>query len=270
MDVLLNQVIDIAKIAGDAIMKIYETDFERYEKSDSSPLTEADLAAHHIIIDGLKKISDFPCLSEESDQSEIEWEQRKNWNEFWIIDPLDGTKEFINRNDEFTVNIALVKNGKAVLGVVYCPALQTLYYAEESSGSFKKYLGSDPVPLQVCSSPVSGESWKVVGSRRHGAEALEEFSKVLGNVELVSMGSSLKLCLVAEGKAHLYPRLAPTCEWDTAAAQAVVEIAGGQVLTPDMVPLVYGQKSDLLNPYFIVCGGEVDSWSSTFTELATA
>lgn len=269
MDVLLSQVIDIAKAAGDAIMKIYETDFEQYEKSDSSPLTEADLAAHHIIIDSLKKISDFPCLSEESDQSEVEWEQRKSWNEFWIIDPLDGTKEFINRNDEFTVNIALVKNGKAVLGVVYCPALQTLYYAEESLGSFKKDLHSDAIPLNVSSSPEADKTWKVVGSRRHGAEALEEFSKVLGNVELVSMGSSLKLCLVAEGKAHLYPRLAPTCEWDTAAAQAVVEIAGGQVLTPDMTPLVYGKKADLLNPYFVVCGAEVGSWGSTFTELAT-
>lgn len=268
MEKLLSGVIDIARQAGVAMMEIYKTDFAQYTKEDSSPLTEADLAAHHIIIDGLNAISDFPCLSEESDKADIEWQQRKDWNTFWIIDPLDGTKEFINKNDEFTVNIALVKDGKAILGVVYCPALDRFYYAEQSQGAFRQDGNSEPVKLLVAIAPADDQAWRVVGSRRHGAEALETFSQALGDVELVSMGSSLKFCLVAEGKAHLYPRLAPTCEWDTAAAQAVVEIAGGQVLTPALEPLLYGQKEDLLNPYFIVCGKQDEAWSDTFMKLA--
>ncbi len=266
---LLNQTIDIAHKAGEAIMAIYKTDYKLYEKSDSSPLTEADLAAHHIIIDGLSAISDLPCLSEESGEADgIEWTQRKNWRKYWLIDPLDGTKEFINKNDEFTVNIALIENGKAVLGVVYCPPLNRLYFAAQGIGSFRQDDDQAPVALNVAAVPTVGETWNVVGSRRHGAEALETFATKLGKVETVSMGSSLKLCLVAEGAAHLYPRLALTSEWDTGAAQAVVELAGGHVLTPDLQPLLYGQKDELLNPYFIVCGDLSDVWGSTFKELS--
>jgi 3'(2'), 5'-bisphosphate nucleotidase len=259
MQKLLEQTIDIARKAGDAIMAFYKTDYEQYEKSDSSPLTEADLAAHHIIIEGLNAISDYPCLSEESGEADgIGWQQRKQWEAYWLIDPLDGTKEFINKNDEFTVNIALIKKGKAVLGVVYCPPLDRLYFAEQASGAFRQDTNQAAVSITVADAPAEGESWKIVGSRRHGAEALETFAEQLGGVETVSMGSSLKLCLVAEGAAHLYPRLALTCEWDTAAAQAVVEIAGGQVLasnvaTGELSPLMYGQKEELLNPFFIAC-----------------
>ena len=269
MDVLLSSVIEIARKAGSAIMDIYKSDYEQYEKSDSSPLTEADLAAHHIIIDGLKAISDYPCLSEESGEADgIDWQQRQKWGTYWLIDPLDGTKEFINKNDEFTVNIALIKKGKAVLGVVYCPPLDRLYFAEQATGAFRQD-GTEPAyKISVADAPKAGETWKVVGSRRHGAEALEKFSERLGDVETVSMGSSLKLCLVAEGAAHLYPRLALTCEWDTGAAQAVVEIAGGKVLTPNLVPLMYGQKEELLNPFFIVCGPVSDIWQSSFLSLS--
>lgn len=268
MQKLLEQTIAIARNAGDAIMAIYKTDYEQYEKSDSSPLTAADLAAHHIIIDGLKAISDYPCLSEESGEADgVGWDQRKDWDTYWLIDPLDGTKEFINKNDEFTVNIALIKKGKAVLGVVYCPPLDRLYFAEQATGAFRQD-GTEPAyKISVADAPKAGETWKVVGSRRHGAEALSKFSEQLGGVETVSMGSSLKLCLVAEGAAHLYPRLAPTCEWDTGAAQAVVEIAGGQVLTPELKPLMYGQKEELLNPFFIVCGPVSTIWEGTFTSL---
>jgi 3'(2'), 5'-bisphosphate nucleotidase len=274
MQKLLEQTIDIARKAGDAIMAIYKTDYEQYEKSDSSPLTEADLAAHHIIIDGLKAISAYPCLSEESGETDgIDWQQREQWGTYWLIDPLDGTKEFINKNDEFTVNIALIKNGKAILGVVYCPPLDRLYFAEKNSGAFRQDGAQEAVKISVADAPVGGQVWKVVGSRRHGAEALEEFAEQLGDVEMVSMGSSLKLCLVAEGAAHLYPRLALTCEWDTGAAQAVVEIAGGQVLAPSLTtgelsPLMYGQKEELLNPFFIVCGPVSDIWQSTFISLS--
>lgn len=274
MQKLLEQTIDIARKAGDAIMAIYKTDYEQYEKSDSSPLTEADLAAHHIIIDGLKTFSEYPCLSEESGEADgIGWEQRKQWGTYWLIDPLDGTKEFINKNDEFTVNIALIENGKAILGVVYCPPLDRLYFAEKTSGAFRQDGSQEAVKISVADAPAAGETWKVVGSRRHGAEALEKFAEQLGDVETVSMGSSLKLCLVAEGAAHLYPRLALTCEWDTGAAQAVVEIAGGQVLAPnvstgELSPLMYGQKEELLNPFFIVCGPVSDIWQSTFIALS--
>jgi 3'(2'), 5'-bisphosphate nucleotidase len=274
MDKLLEQTIEIARKAGDVIMTFYKTDYGQYEKSDSSPLTEADLAAHHIIIDGLKAISDYPCLSEESGEADgIDWEQRKDWGTYWLIDPLDGTKEFINKNNEFTVNIALIENGKAVLGVVYCPPLDRLYFAEESVGAFRQNDQKEASRISVADIPREGESWSVVGSRRHGAEALEKFAEQLGDVEVVSMGSSLKLCLVAEGAAHLYPRLALTCEWDTGAAQAVVEIAGGQVLslvssTNELSPLIYGQKEDLLNPYFIVCGSVSEKWKSTFVALS--
>jgi len=269
MDTLLQQVKGISEKAGDAIMAIYRTDYAQYEKEDKSPLTEADLAAHHIIIDGLKAISDLPCLSEESGEEDgITWEQRKTWNKYWLIDPLDGTKEFIKKNDEFTVNIALIENGKAVLGVVYCPPLERFYFAAEGIGAFRQDTGNTPKTIKVAQEPKGEEAWKVVGSRSHGAEALEKFSQKLGNVDLVSMGSSLKLCLVAEGVAHLYPRLAPTCEWDTGAAQAVVEIAGGQVLRPDLESLDYGQKEDLLNPYFIVCSSLNDLWINEFVELS--
>jgi 3'(2'), 5'-bisphosphate nucleotidase len=274
MQKLLEQTIDIARKAGDAIMAIYKTDYEQYEKSDSSPLTDADLAAHHIIVDGLKAISAYPCLSEESGEADgIDWQQREQWGTYWLIDPLDGTKEFINKNDEFTVNIALIENGKAILGVVYCPPLDRLYFAEKNSGAFRQDGAQEAVKISVADAPVVGEVWKVVGSRRHGAEALEKFAEQLGDVEMVSMGSSLKLCLVAEGAAHLYPRLALTCEWDTGAAQAVVEIAGGQVLAPSLTtgelsPLMYGQKEELLNPFFIVCGPVSDIWQSTFIALS--
>lgn len=269
MQTLLTQVKAIAHKAGDAIMAIYQTDYAQYEKDDKSPLTEADLAAHHIIIDGLAAISDLPCLSEESGEADgIDWAQRKTWNQYWLIDPLDGTKEFINKNDEFTVNIALIENGKAVLGVVYCPPLNRFYFAAQGVGAFRQDGDSVEVSIHVANEPKQGEVWNVVGSRRHGADALQKFADQLGQVETVSMGSSLKLCLVAEGAAHLYPRLAPTCEWDTGAAQAVVEIAGGQVLTPELLPVSYGQKENLLNPYFIVCGQVSAIWADTFKDLS--
>ncbi len=273
MQQLLTQAIDIARQAGDAIMGFYKTDFKQSQKNDDSPLTEADIAAHHIIIDGLKAISDLPCLSEESGEADgIDWTQRKNWTKYWLIDPLDGTKEFINKNDEFTVNIALIENGKAVLGVVYCPPLDRLYFAAEGIGAFRQDGEQTAQKINVADTPKVGEAWKVVGSRRHGAEALEKFADQLGEVTIVSMGSSLKLCLVAEGAAHLYPRLALTCEWDTGAAQAIVEIAGGQVLVPgdgpNLTPLMYGQKEKLLNPFFIVCGQLDAAWSQTFQGLS--
>lgn len=254
---LAEQITHIAHQAGSAIMEIYQRDFAIYEKSDESPLTEADLAAHHCIVKGLEAISDVPILSEES--SDIDWQTRQQWSEYWLVDPLDGTKEFIKKNGEFTVNIAFIQNGKPIMGVVYAPVLETTYVGISGQGAYKLHNGSreeiKPTPFQ------NGDTWRVVGSRSHQSPAIQSLLESLpGETELVAMGSSLKLCLVAEGTAHLYPRLGPTSEWDTGAAQAVVEAAGGKVtvieesqpLAEDAPPLRYNQKESVLNPYFLV------------------
>lgn len=253
MSQLNNSIIELARQAGQAIMKIYQKDFEIYDKSDSSPLTEADLAAHHILVDGLTKLKPaYPVLSEESDDKTKA--ERINWDTYWLIDPLDGTKEFIKKNGEFTVNIALIQKGKAILGVVYAPALDALYFGESGKGAYKQERNSDPAVIQVREKPENSNSYIIVGSRSHQSEEFKSFIKDYPGAEIVSMGSSLKLCLVAEGKADIYPRLGLTSEWDTAAAQAVVEAAGGQVVRHDNnEPLIYNTNKDtLLNPFFIV------------------
>ncbi|WJG08263.1 3'(2'),5'-bisphosphate nucleotidase CysQ [Aliiglaciecola sp. LCG003] len=254
---LAAQITALAHKAGDAIMQIYQKDFSIYEKADESPLTEADLAAHHIIVDGLKTLSELPILSEES--ANIDWHTRQSWQDYWLVDPLDGTKEFIKKNGEFTVNIALISQGVPTLGVVYAPVLDKTYVGVAGIGAYKIEKGQSsmisPLPHQA------GDTWKVVGSRSHQSPAIQALLDSLdGESELVAMGSSLKLCLVAEGAAHLYPRLGPTSEWDTGAAQAVVEAAGGKVtvvdesdpLASDALPLRYNQKDSVLNPYFLV------------------
>ena len=258
---LIQNIIDISHLAGDKIMDIYQKDFAVYEKSDESPLTEADLAAHNCIVEGLSNVSDLPVLSEES--ADIAWQERSSWDTYWLVDPLDGTKEFIKKNGEFTVNIALIKDGVPVFGVVYAPVLKQTYVGVLGQGAYKITAGikTDIYPKAW----MKGETWKIVGSRSHQSPEIQALLDSLeGETELVAMGSSLKLCLVAEGAAHLYPRLGPTCEWDTGAAQAVVEAAGGKVtiiedatnalhaLDADAVPLRYNQKDSVLNPYFLV------------------
>lgn len=272
---LLPAIIELSLVAGEAILAVYETDFSHSEKADSSPLTQADLASHQVIVDGLSKLSDLPVLSEESPEL-VDWAERRHWQQYWLVDPLDGTREFVNRTGEFTVNIALIEQGVATMGVVFCPTLNLLYYAAKGLGAFRVEGENPPISIKVAPPPIacSGSeaadysSWKVVGSRRNGTDLLADFAGQMGSVELVNMGSSLKLCLVAEGKAHLYPRLAPTCEWDTAAAQAIVEQAGGMVLTPELQPLRYGEKEDLLNPFFIVAGAMDSRWADSFRQSA--
>lgn len=253
MSQLNNDLVTLARQAGNAIMEIYQKDFEIYDKSDSSPLTEADLAAHHILVDGLNKIEPhYPVLSEESDENIKN--DRFNWGTYWLIDPLDGTKEFIKKNGEFTVNIALIQNGKAIIGVVYAPALDTLYFGEAGKGAYKQEGNSEQLPIQVREKPQNTNDYIIVGSRSHQSEEFKTFIQDYPGAKIVSMGSSLKLCLVAEGKADIYPRLGLTSEWDTAAAQAVVEAAGGLVIRHDNnQPLIYNTNKDtLLNPFFIV------------------
>lgn len=254
----------IAREAGARILDIYNGEFEVENKTDGSPLTEADKAAHNIIVDRLARLTpDVPVLSEES--RAIEYATRKDWQCYWLIDPLDGTREFVKRNGEFTVNIALIENKKPVLGVVYVPVKDILYSASAGTGAIKEDSSGKRLPINVRMYKRGAPS--VVASRSHAGEMLQAFlDKVTakeGKPEIVSMGSSLKLCLVAEGVADVYPRLGPTSEWDTAAAQCVVEAAGGQVLSLQGEPLVYN-KENILNPMFLaVCNGGYD-WMSYF------
>lgn len=257
MKQLLESVVEIAVKAGEAIMVVYNSnDFNVELKSDESPLTRADIAANDVIVAALEQLTpDIPILSEES--AKVPYATRKAWTTFWLVDPLDGTKEFIKRNGEFTVNIALIKDGQPVLGVVVAPVLQRSYFAAEGVGVFKQQ-GNDKATT-IKTADHEGQQLKVVASRSHAGPDLQSFLDSLGDYDVVSMGSSLKLCLVAEGAAHLYPRLGPTMEWDTAAADAIVRIAGGQVTNLDKSPLHYN-KPDLLNPYFMVAAASPYAW----------
>ena len=247
-----SQVIDIAQKAGNAIMEIYNRDFDIYEKSDNSPLTEADLASHKVIVKSLEELTpDLPVLSEESFQEEIQ--NRMSWQTYWLIDPLDGTKEFIKKNGEFTVNIALVHQNKVIFGVVDAPALELTYWGGKSLGSYKIDNGFER-PIVVAKKKFKTSDMNIVGSRSHQSKEFVKFVEGYPGASIVSMGSSLKLCLVAEGFADLYPRLGLTSEWDTAAAQAIVEGAGGSVVSlKNNLPLKYNTKSNtLLNAHFLV------------------
>jgi len=257
VDIDIEALKTIAKQAGEAIMEIYgEDDFAVEMKDDKSPLTAADKASHEVIVAGLRKhFPDIPILSEEG--ADIPYEERKNWQRFWLVDPLDGTKEFIKRNGEFTVNIALIENQTPVIGVVYVPVQEKMYSGIVGTGAWLeakaltlKPQASSLKPLHVRSiDPERGLT--VVMSRSHPSPELEEYLKGINVAEALPVGSSLKLCVVAEGTADLYPRLGPTMEWDTAAGHAVVVAAGGRVETSEGEPLRYN-KEKLLNPFFVV------------------
>lgn len=258
-DAVMHQVIAIAKQAGEAILEVYNRDdFDVEKKGDDSPLTAADLAAHNIIVAGLETLDEsLPIHSEESEG--ITWEKRKDWQRYWLVDPLDGTKEFIKRNGEFTVNIALMEQGRPVAGVVHVPVKGVTYAGGEGLGAWKI---EDDI-FNAINTRSLGDEVVMVASRSHGSDKLGELEAAIesqiGKVDRTSMGSSLKLCLVAEGVADIYPRLAPTSEWDTAAADAVVRAAGGSVVQTSFEALQYG-KEDILNPHFIVLGDSVEKW----------
>lgn len=255
---LLDAVNDLARDAGRRILEIYHTDFDVEHKDDRSPLTAADMAAHNAIVAGLQVIdAGTPVLSEES--AGVPFPERSQWRRYWLIDPLDGTREFVKRNGEFTVNIALIQDGEAVLGVVHVPVSGVSYYACRGRGAFRQNADQAPEPIHVRDQ--AGEPLMVAGSRSHAGDSLKRFLGNLGEYEIISMGSALKLCLVAEGKADVYPRLGPTSEWDTAAAQCVVEEAGGRVTDTEMNTLRYNTKDSLLNPFFLVFGDKTRDWS---------
>ena len=241
----------IAKEAGTAILSVYDGDHAVEYKEDKSPLTAADKASHEVIVAGLQNhFPEIPILSEES--VEIPYEERKEWSRFWCVDPLDGTKEFIKRNGEFTVNIALIEEGHPVAGVVYVPVQDKMYYGVSGEGCWVSEAGGEPIKVKVREANQKA-GLTVVMSRSHPSPDLEAYLQGIKVAEAMPVGSSLKLCVVAEGLADLYPRLGPTMEWDTAAGHAVVEAAGGTVLQPNGQALVYN-KQNLLNPYFIVSG----------------
>jgi 3'(2'), 5'-bisphosphate nucleotidase len=259
---LLQTAITAAILGGVEILEVYSHDFEVEFKEDKSPLTKADRLAHEAICSALQATG-LPILSEEG--KNIPFKVRKNWKKFWLVDPLDGTKEFVKRNGEFTVNIALVVDGKAIMGIILVPVSGLLYFASRPAGAFKIVLdgnkdihpdldkifsNAEPLPL-----PVTPKTLTVVGSRSHLSPETNNFIQNLKkndpDLDFISIGSSLKMCIVAEGKAHLYPRFGPTMEWDTAAGQAILEIAGGEVIIANSYKPVYYNKPDLLNPWFV-------------------
>ncbi len=256
---VVEPVVALAIEAGEAIMEVYATDFDVESKDDASPLTKADLASHHVITGGLENL--FPTLPIISEEGGLpDFTTRSGWERYWLIDPLDGTKEFVNRNGEFTVNIALIDNGRPTLGIVHVPVTGVTYIGFEGQGAEKRLANGERSDIRVAAS--SSEPVKVVGSRSHRSAGVDSYLAQLGETEMVAMGSSLKFCVVAEGGADLYPRLGPTSEWDTAAAQAVVEQAGGSVVTLDGAPMRYNTKDDILNPHFLVIGPADRDWLS--------
>ncbi|MCS4306387.1 3'(2'), 5'-bisphosphate nucleotidase [Rheinheimera pacifica] len=245
----LPAIIDIAEQAGQAILTVYQQDnaaFNITGKADASPLTAADLAAHQLIVKALTALTpELPILSEEA--ADISWSIRQNWQRYWLVDPLDGTKEFIKRNGEFTVNIALINNGEPVMGVIHAPVLAKTYYAAKSEGAFVKAAGETRA-IQVAK---SGNTVRVVGSRSHPSPDLAGYLAQFAQHEMVPVGSSLKFCLVAEGSADVYPRFGPTMQWDTGAGHIIAQEAGATVSFDGIAAKVY-QRENLRNPNFIV------------------
>ena len=244
----LEEIVSIAKESGDAIMEIYNQDFKIEYKDDKSPLTEADTKSNEIICNALMELyPNVPILSEEN--KIIDFEERQGWEYYWCIDPIDGTKEFIKKNGEFTVNIALIHNNTPILGVVYAPALGDMYYAKQGEGAFKN---NEKLPLKI--NDAKEEKMYVVASKSHLSTETQEFIDSLNTkkIKQVSKGSSLKLCMVAEGIADIYPRLAPTMEWDTAAADAIVRESGKMTYQYDNNNFLEYNKKNLLNPWFVV------------------
>ena len=249
----LLEIVNISVDAGEVILNYYNENVDVIYKDDESPLTQADLASHKIITDSIKKITpDIPILSEEEF---IDWKIRKKWKKYWLIDPLDGTKEFIKKNDEFTVNIALIENNRPILGVIYTPALNELFYSIKNFGSYKiltkKKLNTLKEAKRISINKKKSNKVKIVGSRSHSNPILEKWvNKNFNEFDILQKGSSLKFCLIAEGSADIYPRFGPTSEWDIAAGHIILEEAGGKLKSIDNKEILYNEKENILNPDF--------------------
>ena len=249
----LLEILNISVDAGEVILNYYNENVDVIYKDDESPLTKADLASHKIITDSIKKITpDIPILSEEEF---IDWKIRKKWKKYWLIDPLDGTKEFIKKNDEFTVNIALIENNRPILGVIYTPALNELFYSIKNFGSYKiltkKKLNTLKEAKKISINKKKSNKIKIVGSRSHSNPILDKWvNKNFNEFDILQKGSSLKFCLIAEGSADIYPRFGPTSEWDIAAGHIILEEAGGKLKSIDNKEILYNEKENILNPEF--------------------
>ena len=267
---LMAPVVTLALQAGEAILPFWRAGVEVTAKSDDSPVTAADLAAHHLIVAGLTALDpSIPVLSEED--ADIPQSVRAGWQRWWLVDPLDGTKEFISGSEEFTVNIALIENGRVVFGVVTMPTTGRFYVGGAGFGAWRGDEGGTPTAIQVRDVPAPGEAFTVVASRRHSSPEQERLlaglSASLGELQLANIGSSLKFCLLAEGAADCYPRLAPTSQWDTAAAQGVLEGAGGEVLDLKGETFSYPARESLLNEFFLALPAKA-AWRARLLELA--
>ncbi|WP_095162555.1 3'(2'),5'-bisphosphate nucleotidase CysQ [Pseudomonas sp. Irchel 3F5] len=269
---LMQQVVELARQAGEAILPFWRADVAVTAKADESPVTAADLAAHQVIAEGLRALApEIPVLSEED--CDIPLSERQGWQRWWLVDPLDGTKEFIAGTEEFTVNIALIEQGQVVFGVVAIPTNGRCYYGGKGFGSWLAEESGAAKAISVRTAPSAGERFTVVASRRHSSPQQEALlaglSQAVGELELANIGSSLKFCLLAEGAADCYPRLAPTSQWDTAAAQGVLEGAGGEVLGLDGQAFVYPPRESLLNPFFLALPAAAP-WRDTLLQQALA
>ncbi|MBU2155026.1 MAG: 3'(2'),5'-bisphosphate nucleotidase CysQ [Gammaproteobacteria bacterium] len=267
---LIPAVIELVREAGAATLPYWRADVTVNEKADASPVTAADMAAHHILNDGLLALApDIPVLSEEA--ADIALSERGQWNRWWLVDPLDGTKEFIAGSEEFTVNVALIEQGRVVFGVVGIPATGQCYYGGAGLGAWREDKAGKAEPISVRLAPQ--EAFTLVASRRHSSPAQEALlaglSERFGDLQLANVGSSLKFCQLAEGNADCYPRLAPTSQWDTAAAQGVLEGGGGEVLTLKGEALTYEARESLLNPYFLALPAAA-AWRAELIQLARA
>ena len=265
--------VKVAEQAAVLIMDVYrEKKLDVQFKSDNTPVTQADLLAHHLIVNQLQQVTDsnhnrIPVLSEES--VNFDWQERKSWQTYWLIDPLDGTKEFVAKNDEFTVNIALIHLGQPVVGVVLAPALDAIYMAARGVGAFKKTQHQPLLQIKVRSVPeINGEQqYTILTGRRTVSPSIVKLFKHLPNHHKVYLGSSLKSCYIAEGLADLYPRYGKTSEWDTAAAQCILECAGGSITDLQLTPLKYNSKDSLINPPFIAWGDATIQWALLLEQI---
>lgn len=258
MNSLLNDIVSLAKQAGDQVLNIYQSDFTVEYKTDKSPITDADLASQECICQGLRYLTpDLPIISEES--VPISFQKRRSWEKYWLIDPLDGTKEFLEKNGEFTINIALIEQHKPCLGVIFVPSMNICYFAKQGLGAYKQ-AGETQPELML------GRAWKeeqpvtVVISRRHGMEELKKFLVQFSSLNLLYCGSALKFCWLAEGLADMYPRFSPTFEWDTAAGQCILNEAGGQVIDKTGKELQYNRSFSLQTSDFLAVADKQYHW----------
>ncbi|MBF8721240.1 3'(2'),5'-bisphosphate nucleotidase CysQ [Pseudomonas guariconensis] len=269
---LMLEVVKLARLAGEAILPFWRADVAVTNKADDSPVTAADLAAHQVIAEGLQALAPhIPVLSEED--CDIALAERQAWTRWWLVDPLDGTKEFIAGSEEFTVNIALIERGEVVFGVVSMPTNGRCYFGGRQLGAWRALAGAEAEPIQVRQQPPQNGRFTVVASKRHSSPQQEALlgglGSAVGELELANVGSSLKFCLLAEGAADCYPRLAPTSQWDTAAAQGVLEGAGGEVIGLDGLPFRYPVRESLLNPFFLALPATAP-WRAALLQLAAA